>query len=68
VNRGGSWNNDPINLRGANRNRNTPDNRNNNLGFRVVWPAAQHSPVPESGAGMRPERVGESPVLLPSAR
>jgi hypothetical protein len=33
--RGGSWNNTPQNLRSANRNRNTPDNRNNNLGFRV---------------------------------
>jgi len=33
--RGGSWNNTPDNLRSANRNRNTPDNRNNNLGFRL---------------------------------
>jgi retron-type reverse transcriptase len=33
--RGGSWNNNPENLRAANRNRNTTDNRNNNLGFRV---------------------------------
>ena len=31
--RGGSWNNNPDNLRSANRNRNTTDNRNNNLGF-----------------------------------
>jgi hypothetical protein len=34
--RGGSWNNNPENLRSANRNRNTTDNRNNNLGFRVA--------------------------------
>lgn len=34
--RGGSWNNDPINLRTANRNNNTPDNRNNNIGFRCA--------------------------------
>jgi RNA-directed DNA polymerase len=34
--RGGSWNNNPQNLRSANRNRNTTDNRNNNLGFRVA--------------------------------
>ncbi|QYX34249.1 SUMF1/EgtB/PvdO family nonheme iron enzyme [Sphaerospermopsis torques-reginae ITEP-024] len=34
--RGGSWNNNPQNCRSANRNRNTPDNRNNNVGFRVV--------------------------------
>lgn len=33
--RGGSWNNNPQNLRAAYRNRNTTDNRNNNLGFRV---------------------------------
>ena len=32
--RGGSWNNNPQNLRAANRNRNTTDNRNNNNGFR----------------------------------
>ena len=39
--RGGSWNNNPINLRTANRNNNTPDNRNNNIGFRC----ASESPV-----------------------
>ena len=33
--RGGSWNNNPDNLRAANRNRNTTGNRNNNNGFRV---------------------------------
>ena len=33
--RGGSWNNNPQNLRTANRNGNPADNRNNNLGFRV---------------------------------
>lgn len=34
--RGGSWNNNPNNSRVANRNRNNPDNRNNNTGFRVL--------------------------------
>jgi len=34
--RGGSWNNQPNNVRSANRNRNEPDNQNNNIGFRVV--------------------------------
>jgi hypothetical protein len=34
--RGGSWNNNATNLRSANRNRNTPGNRNNNYGVRVV--------------------------------
>jgi formylglycine-generating enzyme required for sulfatase activity len=34
--RGGSWNNNPRNLRAANRNRNNTTNRNNNVGFRVA--------------------------------
>ena len=34
--RGGSWNDQPENARSAYRNRNTTDNRNNNLGFRVA--------------------------------
>lgn len=34
--RGGSWNNNRRNARCANRNRNIPDNFNNNVGFRVV--------------------------------
>ncbi len=33
--RGGSWNNNPRNVRSANRNRNDTTNRNNNNGFRV---------------------------------
>ncbi|MBX2926630.1 MAG: SUMF1/EgtB/PvdO family nonheme iron enzyme [Saprospiraceae bacterium] len=35
--RGGSWNNNTENCRTANRNRNNPDNRNNNVGFRLVF-------------------------------
>ncbi|WP_143090908.1 hypothetical protein [Thermoflexibacter ruber] len=35
MNRGGSWNNNPQNLRVANRNNNNPTNRNNNIGFRL---------------------------------
>ncbi|MBM4431867.1 MAG: hypothetical protein FJ026_16200, partial [Chloroflexi bacterium] len=34
--RGGSWNNNRNNVRCAYRNRNNPNNRNNNRGFRVV--------------------------------
>lgn len=34
--RGGSWNNNAMNCRSANRNNNDPTNRNNNIGFRVV--------------------------------
>lgn len=50
--RGGSWNNDQNNARAANRNRNEPDNWNDNDGFRC----AQDS-----------SRVGAS-VPLPEAR
>jgi len=34
--RGGSWNNDQDNARASYRNDNAPDNRNNNVGLRVV--------------------------------
>jgi formylglycine-generating enzyme required for sulfatase activity len=34
--RGGSWGNQSINCRSANRNNNQPDNRNNNIGLRVA--------------------------------
>jgi len=39
VARGGSWNNNQINARAAYRNNNLPGNRNNNVGFRVLFPA-----------------------------
>jgi len=35
--RGGCWNNNAQNCRSANRNNNTPDNRNHNIGFRLVF-------------------------------
>ncbi len=34
--RGGSWINNGRNLRSANRNANEPDNRNDNIGFRLA--------------------------------
>lgn len=34
--RGGSWNNNGGNVRSAIRNRNRPDNRNDNIGFRLA--------------------------------
>lgn len=43
--RGGSWNNNRRNARGAYRNRNVPANFNNNAGFRVVVSIA----VPRGG-------------------
>jgi formylglycine-generating enzyme required for sulfatase activity len=38
--RGGSFNNTTNNLRGAERNRNNPNNENNNIGFRCARPNA----------------------------
>ena len=40
--RGGSFNNNRDNVRCAYRNNNNPDNRNNNIGFRVVGPHGFH--------------------------
>ena len=34
--RGGSWNNNAQNCRAANRNHNAPENRDNNLDFRLA--------------------------------
>ena len=34
--RGGAWNNNANNARSASRNNNTPDNANNNIGFRCA--------------------------------
>lgn len=55
--RGGSWNNNPRNLRSANRNRNTAGNRNNNLGFRLAQ-STRAASVPLPGAGRSTERPG----------
>jgi len=41
--RGGSYNNEGSNLRCAYRNNNNPNNRNNNIGFRVVCVASHAS-------------------------
>jgi formylglycine-generating enzyme required for sulfatase activity len=48
--RGGSFNNDNRNVRCANRNRNNPDNRNENAGFRVVL---SHILLPSRNAARR---------------
>jgi hypothetical protein len=40
--RGGSWNNTTENCRASYRNRNDPDNRNNNLGLRLVRRLGPH--------------------------
>lgn len=41
--RGGSWNNHHDNARCANRNRNHPTNRNDNVGFRVCVSTLSHA-------------------------
>jgi hypothetical protein len=43
--RGGAFNNIRQNVRCANRNRNNPDNRNDNIGFRVVSHGFQAGPA-----------------------
>lgn len=39
--RGGSWNGNPSGVRAADRGRNVPDDRNNDVGFRLVAPASE---------------------------
>ena len=65
--RGGSWNNNPRNVRSANRNDNNPTNTWNNNGFRVVvvFGSPSRSPVcQKSGvnADSRPEQGSYRPV------
>ena len=48
--RGGSFNNNHRNARCAYRNRNNPNNRNNNIGFRVV---VRSTLIPSVGLGIR---------------
>ena len=58
MNRGGSWNNSAGNCRAANRNNNSPGNRNNNLGFRVLaarWEMTWQIPS-----------IGQEKVLIPT--
>lgn len=50
--RGGSWNNNQTNARAAYRNFNAPDNRNNNIGFRLACPS--HTLVPLQRRGVTP--------------
>jgi len=71
VKRGGSWNNTASNCRSANRNNNTPSNRNNNIGFRLVstmprtGQARSHPPPPaprECGDEQAQPRAAGSPA------
>jgi len=51
--RGGSWNNNPRNVRSGKRNRNTTDNRNNNNGFRLASTPQAGTASFTEGAGAR---------------
>jgi hypothetical protein len=71
--RGGAWNNNQDNARASNRNDNDPDNRNNNIGFRVV--CVSHIPhvchlrhVPSITVGGMRRQVVEWRGCVPSAR
>ncbi len=70
--RGGSWNNNPSNCRSAYRNRNEPENRNNNVGFRLA--STPHAGVPGStdlgrapgpSRAVHDEQAGASPRVHP---
>jgi hypothetical protein len=58
--RGGSWNNNQRNARCAYRNRNNPDNFNNNIGFRVVFShnLSCHTPTDRHCALSPPASLG----------
>ena len=56
--RGGSWNNNQDNARSANRNRNNPNNRNDNIGFRVL--CSSHIFLVPPGHGVCGRRAGGS--------
>ena len=76
--RGGSWNNNQENARADYRNNNRPDDRNNNIGFRVVCsshiqPSPFESPTGPAGQGW-PDAAGgcwmarAGPVRAPESR
>ena len=54
--RGGSWNNSAENCRSAYRNRNEPENRDNNLGFRLARSSADEVDALPDGTGHFPVR------------
>lgn len=65
--RGGSWNNNPVNVRASNRGNNTPSNRNNNNGFRLA--KSTHLPVPARLRMPGPALIkGLSKCRMPASR
>ena len=55
--RGGSFNNNDRNVRCAYRNRNNPDNRNDNNGFRVLLSHIFTPPELQAGQGWSAEDI-----------
>ena len=67
VKRGGSFNNDAVNMRSAERNNNTPTNRNANIGARCLSP--RHRPPPSGSRSGGPRTgIGHGPALRSRAR
>ena len=70
VNCGGGWNNNANNCKAGNRNRNNPENRNNNLGFRLASGStamAGNALQPPPKSCSRPSggtKEGKQPVLV----
>ncbi|NDD65752.1 MAG: hypothetical protein EBZ36_17520 [Acidobacteria bacterium] len=60
--RGGSWNNNAVNCRSANRNWNTPGNRNKDLGFRLssTWSFASVAPFTDEASAQQDHSPGRS--------
>ena len=68
MNRGGSWrNDDPANFRAANRNRNSPGNRNDNQGFRLASPASSQGRKLSQPCGIESRRGGNETSQLAAA-
>ena len=65
--RGGAFNNNDRNVRCAIRNRNNPDNRNRNIGFRVVLSTFFNGPELPGGGFALPGRGEKWRSLLPAA-
>jgi len=68
VNRGGSWNNNARNCRSANRNNNSPGNRNNNLGLRVSLARRIEEHIRRTGRGPVPGPTQVGPGQTRAAR
>ena len=79
MNRGGSFNNAASNARSANRNNNTPENRNNNLGVRPAKTShsrariaaaigVEHTPGPPRRALVMPRPTSRAPAAEENRR